>query len=187
MSLPRRDEAWALLTEHTASENLRKHALAVEAAMRAYAVRGQADPDLWGLAGLLHDFDYEAHPTPEEHPFVGVSILREKGYPEELIQAILSHAPTTGVPRTTLLEKTLFAVDELSGFLVACALVQPGKTLAEVRVPSVRKKLKDRHFARGVDREHILAGAAELGVDLDEHIRFVLEALHAAAPQLGLG
>jgi putative nucleotidyltransferase with HDIG domain len=185
--VPSREDAWSLLTEHTLGENLRKHALAVEAAMRAYATKYDADLGVWGLAGLLHDFDYEAHPTPEEHPVVGVAILREKGYPAEILQAILSHAPYTGVPRATPLEKTLFAVDELCGFLTACALVQPNKTLFEVKVSSVRKKLKDKHFARGVDRDHILAGAAELGVDLDEHIAFVLKALQDVAPLLGLG
>jgi len=184
---PTREEAWTLLTEHTASENLRKHALAVEAAMKAYARKLRVDPELWGLTGLLHDFDYELHPTPEEHPWVGSKILREKGYPDEVIQAILTHAPYTGIPRVTPMEKTLFAVDELCGFLTACALVQPKKSLAEIRVPSVRKKLKDKHFARGVDRDHILAGASELGVDLDEHIAFVLEALQGVAPTLGLG
>jgi len=187
VKLPERDEAWALLAEHTQGEGLRKHALAVEVAMKAYALRLGEDPELWGLAGLLHDFDYEKHPSTTEHPFVGVAILRERGYPEELLRAILSHAPYTGVPRISSLEKALFAVDELCGFLTACALVQPGKTLREVRVPSVRKKLKDKHFAKGVDRDHVIRGAAELGVDLDDHIAFVLESLREAAPALGLG
>jgi putative nucleotidyltransferase with HDIG domain len=186
MPFPSRESAWSLLARHTPSENLRKHALAVEAAMRSYAARFGGDPDLWGITGLLHDFDYEAHPTPEEHPYVGVAILREQGYPEELVRAILSHAPYTGVPRTTPMERSLFAVDELCGFLTACALVQPGRRIAEVRVPSVRKKLKDRHFARGVDREHIELGAKELEVDLDAHIAFVLEALRGVAADLGL-
>ena len=185
-ALPSRQEAWLLLTEHTEGENLRKHALAVEAAMRAYAARQVADPEVWGIAGLLHDFDYEKHPSPEEHPAFGASLLREKGYPQEIVQAILAHAPHTGVARITPLEKTLFAVDELCGFLTACALVQPGRSLAEVRIPSVRKKLKDKAFARGVHREHIFQGAEELGVDLDQHISFVLEALVRAAPTLGL-
>ncbi len=187
MQPPNREEAWVLLQEHTRGESLRKHGLAVEAAMRAYALKTQANPELWGMAGLLHDFDFEAHPAPEEHPSFGCALLKELGYPEELIRAILAHAPHAGVPRVTPLEKTLFAVDELCGFLVACALVQPQKTLAEVRSASVLKKLKDRHFARNVKREHILEGAADLGVDLEEHIGFVLEALRGIAPALGLG
>jgi putative nucleotidyltransferase with HDIG domain len=174
---PRREEAWELLIEHTEGASLRRHALAVEAAMRAYALKEGADPEIWGVAGLLHDFDYEKHPDPQEHPYFGVSLLRQRGYPEELSAAILSHAPHTGRPRVTPLEKTLYAVDELCGFLTACALVQPGKRLADVRIASVRKKLKDKAFARGVHREHILEGAAELGVDLDEHIAFVLSSL----------
>jgi len=186
VALPSRQEAWLLLMEHTGGENLRKHALAVEAAMRAYAVRQGGDPEVWGITGLLHDFDYEKHPTPEEHPAFGVSLLREKGYPEEIVRAILAHAPHTGLPRSTPLEKTLFAVDELCGFLTACALVQPGKSLAEVRPGSVRKKLKDKAFARGVHREHIFQGAEELGVDLEQHILFVLDALVRVAPTLGL-
>ncbi len=184
--IPSREEAWDLLQEHTEGENLRKHALAVEAAMRAYAARLGGDPDVWGVAGLLHDFDYEKHPRPEEHPAFGVSLLRQKGYPEEIVQAILAHAPHTGVPRVTPLEKALFAVDELCGFLTACALVQPGRRLAEVRLESVRKKLKDKAFARGVQRDHIVLGAQELGVDLGEHIAFVLESLLGVAPELGL-
>jgi putative nucleotidyltransferase with HDIG domain len=184
--LPSRDEAWRLLVEHTDGSGLRKHALAVEAAMRAYAIRQGADPEKWGITGLLHDFDYEKHPTPDEHPYFGVAILRQKGYPEEVAQAILAHAPYTGQPRVTPLEKTLFAVDELCGFLVACALVQPGRRLSDVKVASVRKKLKDKAFARGVHREHILQGATELGVDLDEHISFLLESLVAVARDLEL-
>ena len=187
MTLPSRDRAWALLAEHTRSEGLRKHALAVEIAMRAYAVRLGGEVELWGLTGLLHDFDYEAHPSEEEHPYVGAAILRREGYPEELIRAILAHAPYTGEPRSTPLEKTLFAVDELCGFLVACALVQPRRTLAEVKPSSVLKKLKDKHFARGVDRDHIVSGAAELGVDLGEHIAFVLRAIQDSASSLGMG
>jgi putative nucleotidyltransferase with HDIG domain len=183
---PSREEAWELLVEHTDGSGLRKHALAVEAAMRAYARKAGADPEIWGIAGLLHDFDYEKHPDPKEHPFVGVQLLRERGYPEELALAILSHAPHAGRPPETSLERTLFAVDELCGFLTACALVQPGKRLADVRVASVRKKLKDKAFARGVHREHILEGAAALGVDLDEHIAFVLSSLVGIAPSLEL-
>ena len=181
-----RASAWGLLTEHTRGEGLRKHALAVEIAMRAYASKLGGDPELWGLAGLLHDFDYEAHPSPEEHPHVGAEILRHGGYSDELIRAILSHAPYTGVDRHTPMEKALFAVDELCGFLVACALVQPGRTLSEVKVSSVLRKLKDKHFAKGVDREHIVTGAAALGVDLPAHIEFVLGALQGSAASLGL-
>jgi len=185
-AFPSREEAWLLLTEHTEGENLRKHALAVEAAMRAYALKQGADPEVWGIAGLVHDFDYEKHPGPEEHPAFGVSLLQERGWPDEIVRAVLAHAPHTGTPRATPLEKTLFAVDELCGFLTACALVQPGRSLVEVRPASVRKKLKDRAFARGVHREHIFQGAEELGVDLDQHILFVLESLVAVAPSLGL-
>jgi putative nucleotidyltransferase with HDIG domain len=187
MTLPSRQEAWDLLTAHTRGEGLLKHALAVELAMRAYAEKLGGDPELWGLAGLLHDFDYEAHPTQEEHPFFGASVLRSAGYPEELIRAILSHASYTGVDRVTPMEKALFAVDELCGFLVACALVQPGRSLSEVRVPSVLKKLKDKHFARGVDRGHIVSGAQAMEVELREQIEFVLQALQSSAASLGLG
>ena len=181
---PRREDAWRLLTQHTRGEGLLKHALAVEAAMRAYAVKLGQDPELWGLAGLLHDFDYEEHPTAQEHPYVGAEILRAAGYSEEVVRAILSHAPYTGVERISTMEKALFGVDELCGFLVACALVQPGKSLQEVRAPSVLKKLKDKHFARGVDRNHIVEGAAALEVELSEHVDFVLKALQDSAAQL---
>ncbi|HEV8335116.1 MAG TPA: HDIG domain-containing protein [Candidatus Polarisedimenticolia bacterium] len=184
---PTRAEAWDLLREHTQGDGLRKHALAVEAAMRAYAGAAGADPELWGIAGLLHDFDYEKHPTLEEHPAFGVDLLRRLGYPEEILRAILAHAPHTGVVPETPMEKTLFAVDELCGFLTACALVQPGKKLSEVRVSSVKKKLNDKAFARGVSREHIREGTEALGVDLDRHIEFVLGALASIAASLGLG
>ncbi|MCI0568389.1 MAG: HDIG domain-containing protein [Acidobacteria bacterium] len=186
MTLPSREEAWELLCRHTQGDGLLKHALAVEIAMRAYAGKLGGDPELWGLAGLLHDFDYEAHPSQEEHPYVGANLLRAAGYPEALIRAILSHAPYTGVERVTPMERALFAVDELCGFLVACALVQPGRTLSEVKVSSVLKKLKDKHFARGVDREHIVSGAGALQVELSEHIGFVLQALQNSAGFLGL-
>jgi len=186
MKIPTRQSAWELLSEHTRGEGLLKHALAVEIAMRAYASRLGGDPELWGLTGLLHDFDYEAHPSPEEHPHVGAAILREREYPEEVIRAILSHAPYTGVARVSPMEKALFAVDELCGFLVACALVQPSRSLPEVKPASVLKKLKDKHFARGVDREHIALGAAELQVELPAHIEFVLQALQESAAPLGL-
>jgi putative nucleotidyltransferase with HDIG domain len=189
--MPDRDEAWVLLCEYTQNENLRKHALAVEACVRAYAGKFGADEELWGLAGLLHDFDYERwpnndhHPT-QEHPYEGSKTLRERGYPEEVIRAILSHADYTGVPRQTALEHTLFACDELAGFLVACALVKPGKSIFEVETDSVKRKLKDKAFARGVNRQDVLRGAEELGVPLDEHIGFCIEALRGVADRLGL-
>ena len=177
--------------EYTASDSLRKHMLAVEAAMRAYAVRFGEDPDRWGLAGLLHDFDYEkwpnaGHSATEEHPAEGVRRLRELGYPEDVLQAILGHATYTGVARETRMAKALFAVDELTGLITATALVRPSKSLADLDAKSVRKKMKDKAFARGVSREDIALGVAELGVDLDEHIQFVIDAMRAEAPALGL-
>ncbi len=181
-----RDEAYQLLTEYTKKENLIKHALAVEAAMRAYARKFGEDEEAWGVVGLLHDFDYEMYPSLEDHPFKGAEILRQKGFPEEWVEAILGHAEHTGVPRKTLMAKTLFAVDELCGFITAVALVRPDKKLESVKVKSVKKKLKDKAFARQVSREDIRKGAEELGVDLDEHIAFVLEAMKGIAPQLGL-
>jgi len=181
-----RDEAWKLLTEYTQSESLRKHALAVEACMRAYARKSGADEELWGLVGLLHDFDYEKYPTAEEHPYKGNEILKERGYSEEVRRAVMSHAEYTGVPRVSPMEKTLFACDELAGFITACALVKPGKSLAEVEAKSVRKKMKDKAFARSVHREDITTGAAELGVDLEEHIAFCIEAMKSIAQELGL-
>jgi len=186
-----REEAWQLLCEYTRNENLRKHALAVEACVRAYARKHGADEHLWGVAALLHDFDYEQWPNPERHPTEGhpsrgSKILRERGYPEEIVRAILSHADYTGVPRQTPLEHVLFACDELAGFLTACALVQPGKTLAEVRTDSVKKKLKDKAFARGVNRQDVLKGVEELGIPLEEHIEFCLAAMRSIAGELGL-
>jgi putative nucleotidyltransferase with HDIG domain len=186
-----RDDAWALLSEYTQNENLRKHALAVEICVRAYARKFGGDEELWGLAGLLHDFDYERWPNSdhhpsEGHPSAGSKILRERGYPEEVVRAILSHADYTGVMRTTPLERTLFACDELAGFLVACALVKPGKSIFEVETDSVKRKLKDKAFARGVHRQDVLKGAEELGVPLEEHIAFCIEALRGAADRLGL-
>ena len=186
MNIPDRNEAMTLLTEHTKNENLIKHALAVEAAMRHYAKLFGEDEALWGAVGLLHDFDYEEHPTLEEHPFKGAEILRSKGYDETLVKAVLSHARHTQVPRETRLEKTLFAVDELSGMVTAVALVRPSKKLADVNVSSVKKKLKDKAFARAVNREDILEGAEALGVDLDTHIGHVLTAMQAASADLGL-
>ncbi len=186
MDINRSDAAWKLLTEFTQSESLRKHALAVEACMRAYARKAGADEDLWGLVGLLHDFDYEKYPSAEDHPFKGSEILKDRGYSEEVRRAILSHAQYSGVARVSPMEKTLFACDELAGFLTACALVKPGKSLAEVEASSVRKKMKDKAFARSVHREDIIEGAADLGVDLETHIAFCIEAMKAIAKELGL-
>jgi len=187
-----RDEALALMHEFTASDALRKHMYAVEAAMRSYARKFGEDADTWGVVGLLHDFDYErwpneAHSATEEHPSAGSKVLESKGYPDALRRAILSHASYTGVPRETQLARTLYAVDELCGFLVACALVRPSRSLGDLEVSSVKKKLKDKAFARGVNRDEVRQGAAELGVDLDEHIRFVIEALRPVESALGLG
>ncbi len=182
-----RAEAWCLLTEFTQSENLRKHALAVEACLRAYARKLGGDEELWGIVGLLHDFDYEKYPTAEDHPFRGSEILKERGYPEDVRRAILSHADYTGIARESKLEKTLFACDELAGFITATALVKPNKSLAEVDARSVRKRMTDKAIARSVSREDIVNGAAELGVDLDEHITFCIEAMKSVAGELGLG
>jgi len=181
-----RESAWCLLTEFTQSESLRKHALAVEACMRAYARKAGADEELWGMVGLLHDFDYERYPSVEDHPFRGSEILKVRGYSEEVRRAILSHAEYSGVPRVTPLEKTLFACDELAGFLTACALVKPGKSLSEVAAKSVRKKMKDKAFARSVNRNDIVNGAADLDVDLEEHIHFCIQAMQTIARELGL-
>jgi len=181
-----REEHWSLLTEFTQSESLRKHALAVEACMRAYARKLGGDEDLWGTVGLLHDFDYDRWPRLEDHPYKGNEILKQRGYSDEICKAIMSHAEYTGVPRETSMEKTLFACDELAGFITACALVKPGKSLAEVEAKSVRKKMKDKAFARSVNRDDITNGAAELGVDLEEHIAFCIEAMKSIAVELGL-
>lgn len=181
-----REAAWCLLTEFTQSESLRKHALAVEACMRAYARKNGADEELWGLVGLIHDFDYEKYPTPEEHPYKGNEILKERGYSEEVRRAIMSHAEYSGVPRVAPMEKALFACDELAGFITACALVKPGKSLAEVEANSVRKKMKDKAFARSVNRNDIIQGAADLGVDLEQHVSFCIEAMRGIAGELGL-
>src|SRR5271165_5118942 len=181
-----RESAWCLLTEFTQSESLRKHALAVEACMRAYARKAGADEELWGLVGLLHDFDYEKYPSAEDHPFKGSVILKERGVSEEVRRAILSHANYSGVPRESRLEKTLFACDELAGFITASALVKPNKSLAELDAKSVRKKMKDKAFARSVSRDDIINGAADMGVDLEEHIAFCIEAMKSIAPELGL-
>jgi predicted hydrolase (HD superfamily) len=216
-----RDTAWCLLTEFTQSESLRKHALAVEACMRACARKfgsgslnrggtgsyqgtpsgvpqsnskdsgasapeGMSDEDLWGIVGLLHDFDYEKYPSLEDHPYKGNEILKERGWPAVIRRAIMSHAEYSGVTRDTPMEKALFACDELAGFITAVALIKPGKSLAEVDTKSVRKRMKDKAFARKVNRDDIINGAADLGVDLDEHIGFCIEAMKAIAPELGL-
>lgn len=187
-----RDDAWELMTHHTASESLRRHMLAVEAAMRAYARKYGEDEDLWGLAGLLHDFDYEQHPNPEakwdenEHPLFGSRILEEQGYPEDVIYAIKTHADYLELPRKSLMDRTLWAVDELTGLITAAALVRPDKSIMQLEAKSVRKRMKDKAFARGVNREDVVKGAEELGVDLDEHIQFVIDAMRTVAPELGL-
>ncbi|HEY3988708.1 MAG TPA: HAD family hydrolase [Acidobacteriaceae bacterium] len=196
-SIPTRDAAWALLTEFTQSPSLLKHALAVESCLRAYGEQ-EARPlglvgddasrlvDLYTATGLLHDFDYERHPSPEEHPWIGVRVLEERGWPAEIRHAILGHAEYTGTPRVSHLDKTLFACDELAGFLTACALIKPTKSIHDVDVAGVRKKLKDKAFARGVNRDDVINGAKELGVDLDQHIAFCLAAMQRDAAALGL-
>jgi putative nucleotidyltransferase with HDIG domain len=189
--MPSREDAWKLLCEYTASESLRKHMLAVEACVRAYAKKSNADEELWGITALLHDFDYErwpneAHSADQEHPAEGARILRELGYPDEMIKAILSHADYSGVPRETPLEHTLFACDELAGFLTACTYVRPSKSILDLEVSSVKKRMKDKAFARGVSREDVIQGAAELGVPLDDHIAFCIAAMRGNADSLGL-
>jgi putative nucleotidyltransferase with HDIG domain len=189
--LPTRAEALALMEEFTASDSLRKHMLAVEAAMRAYAAHFGEDPERWGLAGLIHDFDYERYPNAtrsptEEHPSWGVRFLRERGWPEDILQAILGHAAYSGVARETPMARTLFAVDELTGLITATALVKPTKSVHDVETKSVRKKMKDKAFAKGVSREDVLLGTQELGVDLDTHIQFVIDAMQRAAEAIGL-
>jgi predicted hydrolase (HD superfamily) len=189
--LPSRDEALALVHEYTASDSLRNHMLAVEAAMRAYAAKFGEDPERWGLVGLVHDYDYErwpnaAHSPTDEHPAEGVRRLRERGWPEDILQAILGHATYCGVKRETTMAKALFAVDELTGLITATALVRPSRSIHEVDARSVRKKMKDKGFARGVNRDDVIAGAQELGMDLDEHVQFVIEAMKGAADRIGL-
>ncbi len=183
---PTRDDAWQLLTEHTDNPSLIKHALAVEAAMRACARRLGEDEEAWGIIGLIHDFDYQQNPTEETHLHVGTRILREFGWPEDWVLTVASHADYMGVPRDSPAAKALFAVDELTGFLTACALVRPDKSVAEVRMKSVKKKLKDKAFARGVNREDVRRGAEELGVELGEHIEFVRDAMATIADRLEL-
>ncbi len=182
----KRDEAWALLCEYTKGEGLRKHALAVEAAMRAYARQYGQDEEKWGIVGLLHDFDYEMFPNPGEHPVKGAEILRQRGVPEDIVYAVLCHADYLGLERKTLMDRAIYAVDELTGLITAVALVKPGKSLEEVDATSVMKKMKDKAFARSVNREDILKGAQQLGVDLSQHIAFVVEALKSVARELGL-
>lgn len=189
--LPSRSDALALVHEYTASESLRKHMLAVEAAMRAYAEKYGEDVERWGLAGLVHDFDYErfpndAHSPTEQHPSEGVRILRAHGWPEDILDAVMGHAEYTNTPRTSLMSKALFAVDELTGLVTATALVRPSRSVLEVDARSVRKKMKDKAFARGVSRDDVIQGAAALGVDLDEHIAFVIGAMQRSAESLGL-
>ncbi|HVT95641.1 MAG TPA: HD domain-containing protein [Bryobacteraceae bacterium] len=181
-----REQAWELLCEFTKSDSLRRHALAVEACVAAYARKFGADPVKWSVTALLHDFDYEIHPDAPDHPMKGELILAERGVAADIRRAILSHANYSGVPRESALEKTLFACDEVAGFLTACSYVKPNRSIAEVDVKSVRKKLKDKGFARSVSRDDIIQGAEGLGVDLDEHLAFCIEALQARAAELGL-
>ena len=185
-TLPSRDSALELMHQYTASDSLRKHMLAVEAAMRAYARKYGEDEERWGLAGLMHDFDYERYPNAGHSPTEGVRMLRERGFPEDVLQAILGHAVYTGVARETRMAKALFAVDELTGLITATALVRPSRSVHEVEAKSVRKKMKDKAFARGVSREDVLLGASELAVELDEHIQFVIDAMRGSAEELGL-
>lgn len=190
-TVPSREEALAIVHEYTASDSLRKHMLSVEAAMRAYAAHFGEDPERWAITGLVHDFDYErfpneAHSPTEEHPAEGVRILRSHGFPEDILEAILGHANYSGVARETRMAKTLFAVDELTGLITATALVRPSRSVLEVEAKSVRKKMKDKAFARGVSRDDVINGAADLGVDLDEHISFVISAMQSVAAEIGL-
>ena len=189
--LPTRADALALMHEYTQSDSLRKHMLAVEAAMRAYATKFGEDPERWGLTGLIHDFDYERYPNAEHsptegHPAHGVRVLRERGWPEDILDAIMGHGTYTGVARQTRMAKALFAVDELTGLVTATALVRPSRSVNEVDAKSVKKKMKDKGFARGVNRDDVLLGAQELGVELDEHIQFVVDAMRGVADSLGL-
>jgi len=181
-----RDHAWGILTEFTKGDSLRKHARAVEASMQAYARHHGADPGRWGIAGMLHDFDYEMHPRAPHHPMKGAEILAARGVPADVVYAILAHADYSGMPRVSLLDRALYACDELTGFVHACALVRPGRVITGLEPASVRKKLKDKAFARTVNRDDVYRGASELGVDLDQHIAFVVTALSSVAPDIGL-
>ncbi len=189
--MPTRDDAWKLVCEYTKSESLRKHMLAVETCVRAYARKNGADEETWGLAALLHDFDYERfpnndHAADKEHPAEGAKILKELGYSDEIIRAILSHADYSGIGRQSALEHTLFACDELAGFLTACTYVRPSKSILDLEVDSVKKRMKDKAFARGVSRDDVRNGAAELGIPLEDHIKFCIDAMRANADALGL-
>ncbi len=181
-----RQSVWCLLTEFTQSENLRKHALAVEACMRAYARKFGEDEEKWAVVGLIHDFDYDRWPSLEDHPYRGNEILTQRGWPEEIKKAVMSHADYTGVARDTAMEKTLFACDELAGFITAAALVRPDKSIHSLEAKSVKKRMKDKAFARSVSRDDMINGAAALGVDLDQHIAFCIDAMKEIAPELGL-
>lgn len=183
---PTRESAYELLTEYTKSDSLIKHAISVEQAMKSYALKFGEDAERWGITGLLHDFDYEKYPSLDDHPFRGVEILTEKEYPQDIIDAIAGHSDHTGVKRESMMAKTLFAVDELCGFLLACAYVRPDKSIANVQVKSVKKKLKDKAFARAVNRDDIAKGIEEMGVDRDEHIQFVIDSLAEIGDQLGV-
>lgn len=184
--LPTREEAWNLLCEYTQSDSLRRHALAVEQVMRKLAEKYGEDPDLWGITGLLHDFDYEKHPTPEEHPFMGTKILEERGYPEQMRTTIMGHADYTGVPRESLMARALYSCDELTGFIFAVTYVRPSRSIQDVKVKSVTKKLKTRSFAASVNRDDVENGIRELGVDRAEYIQFVIDAMKEKAEELGL-
>ena len=184
--MPTREDAWNLLCEYTESDSLRRHGLAVEQVMRKMAQKYGEDEELWAMTGLLHDFDYEKYPTMEEHPYVGNKILKEKGYPEELTTAIMGHANYTGVLRESLMAKALFAADEISGFMFAVTYVRPSKSIHDVKVKSVKKKLKQKSFAASVNREEVYEGPEELDVTLDEHIQFIIDALKEKAEDLGL-
>ncbi len=181
-----RDESWRLLSGWVKNPGLIRHCLAVETAMRAYAARNGEPEDAWGLVGLIHDFDFERHPTLDEHPFVGAKVLEQEGYPQWVVDAVLSHADDPAYPRRTALEKSLFAVDELTGFISAVALVRPSKAVADVKASSVKKKMKDRRFAEAVRREDLVSGADELGIPFEEHVEFVVHAMAANAEALGL-
>ena len=189
--MPTREDAWKLVCEYTQSESLRKHMLAVETCVRAYARRSGADEDVWGLAALLHDFDYERWPNTEHspdqgHPSEGAKILRERGYSEEVVRAVITHADYCGIPRQTALEHTLFACDEIAGFITACCYVRPSKSVLDLEMDSVKKKLKDKAFAKGVSRDDVRNGAAELGIPIEEHIAFCIAAMRENAEALGL-
>ncbi|MCH7786307.1 MAG: HDIG domain-containing protein [Chloroflexi bacterium] len=181
-----RETANMVVEEHAKSDSLRKHLLAVETCMRAYARKAGEDEELWGIAGLVHDFDWEVCPTPESHPTFGAEILKSRGFSDEIVRAVLSHGNHTGITRDSLMEKTLFACDELSGFVTAVALVRPTKSLSDTKVSSVKRKFKDKRFAASVSREDMVQGAQELGIELDEHIAFIIEALKPVASELGL-